>query len=71
MKKQYCKLKNHWAPEPEFYDEKKGYHGNRDWCKECTSEYHRDRNAAKKRLQKKLIEFWNEHHSDDQIPLPK
>jgi len=71
MGMQYCELRKHWAPESEFYDERKGYHGNRRWCKACSSEYYRDLNAYKKKLLRMLIKFWNEHHLDDQIPLPR
>ena len=27
---QYYRIGDDWAAEPEFYDERKGYHGNRD-----------------------------------------
>jgi len=71
MKTQYCKVcKSNKLPS-EFYDEKKGYHGNRDWCKACASEYGRKRNATNRKLLRKLIRFWNEHHPNNQIPLPR
>ena len=67
---QYCRVCKHWKPETEFHDERKGYHGNRTWCRVCASKYNKKRLAAKKRQLRKLIRFWNKYHKK-QIPLPK
>jgi hypothetical protein len=69
-REQYCKIGDHWAPSTEFYDIRKGYHGNRTWCKKCTKEYHKNHNAKKKRLWRKLIIFWNKHH-EQKVPMPQ
>jgi len=69
MPLQYCKIGKHWAPESDFNDERKGYHGNRTWCKYHTSEYNKKRLTAKKRQLRMLIRFWNKHHKN-QLPLP-
>lgn len=67
---QYCKIGKHWAPPTDFYDELKGYHGNRTWCKYHTARYMKRHLSKKKRHQNMLIRFWNAHHKK-QIPLVK
>ena len=69
MEMQYCELGKHWAPKSEFYDERKGYHGNRRWCKRHTSAYYKKLRADKKKLLRKLVRFWNKNHKK-QIALP-
>lgn len=69
MPLQYCEIGKHWLPDTEFYNEKKGFHGNRRWCKRHAADYAKKHNAAKKRLLRKLIRFWNKHHKN-RIPLP-
>ena len=65
---QYCKVCKTWKAETEFADERKGYHGNRTWCRICFSNYERKRIATNRRLFRRLAKFWNKHHKT-QMPL--
>jgi hypothetical protein len=67
---QYCIKCRRYKPENEFYDIRPGYHGYRRWCKYHTAQYNKKRNEDKKRLLRKLIQFWNEH-KQTKLPLPK
>lgn len=68
---QYCIVCKQWKSQSEFHNESKDHHGNRDWCKKCVSEYQLDRNKTNRKQTRKAVEFWNEHHPYDKIPMPK
>lgn len=67
---QYCRICRQWKSESEFHDEKRGYHGQRQWCKDCTREYNQKRNSNQRKVLRKLVRFWNKHHPKNQIPMP-